>query len=134
MLFVSLLFFACGDAEEKSTTADVETKVEVVQKAPPAAEAEKSADAGKPTATGGSAQCDDQLKEYSDFVDEYIVLMEKASKGDLSALQKYPALLEKAEASSKELDVLHKDGNIDADCWKKYNEINNRMTNAACSM
>ena len=43
-------------------------------------------------------------------------------------------MLEKAEASSKELDVLHKDGSIDADCWKKYNEINNRMTSAAMDM
>ena len=129
MLFISLLFFACGDAEEKSTTVDVQKKTEVVQPSAP------DASAKTPSENSGNTQCDKQLKEYSDFVDEYIALMEKAgpiinaSTGDLSALRKYPALLEKT-ARSLELDVLHKDGTIDANCWKRYNEINSRLTNA----
>ena len=137
MLIMSFLLMACGDAEEPTK---VETKAkteEVVQKDKPSADSKssgKEAPKAKAATASAGTGCDSQLKEYSDFVDEYIVLMEKASKGDASAIQRYPALMKKAEKSGKELEVLQKDGKIDAECWKKYNAINNRMTQAAMNM
>ena len=137
MLLISFLLMACGDAEKPT---DIETKAntkEVVKKDTPSANS-KGADKTDPKADAATASagagCDAQLKEYSDFVDEYIALMEKASKGDASAIQRYPALLKKAESSGKDLEALQKDGKIDAECWKKYNAINNRMTEAAMNM
>ena len=127
MLYPLIFLFACGDAEK--TEAPTVQKAPPVEQKTPAQIAPKkmekpAAKADAAAATGGN--CDSQLKVYSDFVDEYIALMKKANKGDASAMQKYPALMKKAEKSSKELEVLHKDGKIDADCWKKYNKINSK--------
>jgi len=144
MLYPLLFLFACVDEEKPEATAV--KKVSTEQKAPAKA-APKKADAGKPAAPAAGAEagganatastggnCDAQLKDYSEFVDEYIDLMKKANKGDMSALKKYPALMKKAEKSGKEIQGLHKDGKIDADCWKKYNKINNKMASAAMDM
>ena len=132
MILLSLMF-ACGDAPKKSEgTPDVQKNTQVKQEEPAKKTTPAPQNNTNPSVSSGS--CDQQLKAYSDFVDEYIALMKKASKGDASALQKYPALLEKAEKSGKELEVLHKDGKIDAACWKKYNAINNRMSEAAMDM
>ena len=135
MLYPLLFLFACGDAE-KTEAPTVQKSPPIENKAPtkiaPKKMEKPAAAADAAAATGGN--CDSQLKEYSDFVDEYIVLMKKANKGDASALKSYPALMKKAEKSSKKLEVLHKDGKIDTDCWKKYNKINNKMASAAMDM
>ena len=132
-MFILPLLLACSDTETKTETP-AETKPKIEQKAEEAKPATKEEATPKAAKVESTGSCDDQLKEYSAFVDEYIALMKKANAGDLSAVQKYPALLEKAEKSGKDLEVLHKDGKIDADCWKKYNAINNRMTQAAMEM
>ena len=130
-----LLFFmfACGDAQEASKDTP---KVQNTSQVNPNKQIKKTVQApqNKSKSSISSDSCTEQLKEYSAFVDDYIDLMKKASKGDVKALQKYPELLKKAEKSGKELQVLHKDGKIDAACWKKYNEINNRMSEAAMDM
>ena len=132
MILLSLMF-ACGDAQDTSNpTPKIQNNTQVEQKKSPPKMGAAPQKKSNPSASSGS--CDQQLKDYSDIVDEYIDLMKKANNGDLSALQKYPNLLKKAEKSGKELEVLHKDGKIDAACWKKYNAINNRMSEAAMDM
>ena len=136
MLMLSIMFIACSDTEEKKEQADTKPATEkqvrkVAAPTPKTVTVEKKEQA---TPEASTTSCDSQLKDYSDFVEEYIVLMKKASKGDASALNRYPALMKKAEKSGKKLQVLHKDGIIDADCWKKYNKINSRMSEAAMEM
>lgn len=128
-------FLACGDADQEVTST--EPTVQKIQKNNPALD---SKDAKQPTESkvpeekDSTGECDAQLKEYSDFVDEYITLLKKASEGDMTALQGYPKLMEKAESSGKSIESLYKEEKIDADCWKKYNGITNRMSEAAMEM
>ena len=128
-------FLACGDAEEEVTLKEPSVqKVQVQEPAPKSTKAEQPAKPKTPEKTASTSDCDAQLKEYSDFVDEYITLLKKASEGDMAALQGYPKLMEKAESSGKSIESLYKDEKIDADCWKKYNGITNRMSEAAMEM
>lgn len=53
------------------------------------------------TEKASTGDCDAQLKDYSDFVDEYIALLKKASAGDMSAMQRYPALMKRLRAVEK---------------------------------
>ena len=128
------LFLACGDGEqEASSTAPSTPTAQPVQvdskpKDVPSVAVEAN------TETASTGDCDAQLKDYSDFVDEYIALLKKASAGDMSAMQRYPALMKKAESSGKSIESLYKDDKIDAECWKKYNQITNRMSEAAMEM
>ena len=121
------LFIACGDAEKPTPNEEkkemvVETKEEP-QNAEPVTTAPPSANS-----------CEDQLKSYSEMVEEYIALTKKATAGDASAVQEYPNVLTKAQKSGQELQDLYKEGKIDADCWKQYNTITNKMNQAAMEM
>ena len=130
MWMLSILI-ACGDGETEVTKSEPVAQ----QKVMPKKMGVQSQPAAKPQAPVQAASgCDATLKNYSDFVDQYIKLLKKANAGDMTALGEYPKLMEKAEKSGSEIENLYKDGKIDADCWKKYNAITNRMAEAAMDM
>jgi hypothetical protein len=119
---------ACGDTEPEAVAkvpAKAEIAVKKLEKAPPLA---------KVAATGADTSCGKELKDYGAFVDEYIKYMEKVSAGDLSAMTQVQGLMEKSQKSSEEIMKLQTDGKLDIPCFKKYQEINNRMTNSAMKM
>jgi hypothetical protein len=118
---------ACGDTEPEAVAkapAKAEIAVEKVEKAPLA----------KVVAIGDDSSCGKELKNYEVFVDEYIKYMEKVSAGDMSAMTQVQGLMEKSQKSSEEIMKLQTDGKLDIPCFKKYQEINNRMTNSAMNM
>lgn len=131
MWMLSILI-ACGDGETEATNPEPVAQQKVMPKKmdAPSQVATKPANPPVQAASG----CDATLKNYSDFVDQYIKLLKKANAGDMTALGEYPTLMEKAEKSGSEIENLYKDGKIDADCWKKYNAITNRMAEAAMDM
>ena len=58
--------------------------------------------------------------------------MKKAAKGDMSALTEYPALMEKAQKFSEKME--NAQGDMSASQWAKYNEITQKMLEAAQEM
>lgn len=52
----------------------------------------------------GSGSVDKLLDSYEGYIDKYIVFMKKASKNDMSAMEEYPKLMEKAQKLGTELD------------------------------
>ena len=58
--------------------------------------------------------------------------MKKAAKGDMSALTEYPALMEKAQEFSEKME--NAQGDMSASQWAKYNEITQKMLEAAQEM
>lgn len=72
------------------------------------------------------------LKSYEEYVDQYIVLMKKASKGDVSAMSEYSEMLEKAEEFQDKIENAGDD--ISAKQLAKFNKIQMKMINAASNM
>lgn len=84
------------------------------------------------SSSSGSHDWDALLDSYEQYVDKYISLMKKASKGDMSALSEYPALMEKAQEFSEQMQDAQ--GEMSASQWTKYMKITNKMAQAAQEM
>lgn len=81
------------------------------------------------SSSSGSHDWDALLNSYEQYVDKYISLMKKASKGDMSALSEYPALMEKAQEFSDQMQ--NAQGEMSSSQWARYMRITNKMANAA---
>ena len=75
---------------------------------------------------------DSLIDSYEEYVDKYISYMEKAMKGDMSALAEYPSLLEKVEEYSTKMNKAK--GNMSYSQMSRYMKITNKMTEAAMKM
>ena len=82
--------------------------------------------------SSGSADWDELLSSYEDYVDQYISFAKKAAKGDMSALSEYPALMEKAKEYGDQLENAKND--MSASQLAKYNKITSKLTKAAQNM
>ena len=82
--------------------------------------------------SSGSEDWDELLKSYEQYVDKYISYLKKASKGDMTALSEYPALMEKAQKFSEKMKNAQSD--MSASQWAKYNKITMKMLEAAQNM
>jgi hypothetical protein len=80
----------------------------------------------------GSEDWDELLSSYEEYVDKYISFMKKATKGDMSAMSEYPALLEKAQEYCDQLENAKND--MSASQLAKYNKITTKMLKAAQNM
>ena len=82
--------------------------------------------------TVSKSDVDAMLNEYERFVDKYISLLKKASKGDVSAMADYASYMESAESLSEKIDKCS--GEMNAAQMKRYTEITNKMAKAASEM
>lgn len=80
----------------------------------------------------GSQDWDALLNSYEQYVDKSISYMKKAEKGDMSALDEYPALMEKAQEFSEKME--NAQGDMSASQWRRYMKITKKMTKAAENM
>ena len=76
-----------------------------------------------------STNWDAVLDEYESYVNQYIAFMKKAQKGDMSAMNDYPKMLEKAERFSDKLDDAEDE--MTSTQLSRYMKITNKMANAA---
>lgn len=83
-------------------------------------------------AENGSADFDEFLDRYEEYVDQYILLLKKADKGDMAALAEYPALLEKAQ--DLQGTIKSNSSNLTSSQLSRYNRINEKMMIAIESM
>lgn len=81
------------------------------------------------SSSSGSEDWDAMLKAYEEYVDKYIVYVEKAATGDMTALAEYPALMEKAQELSDKIQKAK--GNMSIAQWERYNRITMKMASAA---
>ncbi len=72
------------------------------------------------------------LDSYEQYVDKYISYMKKAANGDMSALSEYPALMQKAQDFSEQLDGAQ--GDMTPAQWARYMKITQKMMKAAQEM
>ncbi len=79
-----------------------------------------------------SSDVDDMLNEYEKFVDNYISLVKKVAKGDMSAMTKMNDYMESAESLSRKIDNCS--GSMNSSQMQRYLKITGKMTEAAADM
>lgn len=82
--------------------------------------------------SSGSQDWDELLESYEEYVDKYISYLKKASKGDMTALSEYPALMQKAQNFSDKMK--NAESSMSASQWARYNKITMKMLEAAKEM
>ena len=118
-LLSTLLLASCSSKKESNSDASAPTGA--------------SSTATQDVSSKSAENWDEIIKNYGEYVDKYIVLAQKASKGDASALQEYPAMMEKATELSDKLDKA-KEGTLTPEQVKRFSEIAMKMANAATQM
>lgn len=79
-----------------------------------------------------SAEIDDMLDSYEDYVDQYVSYMKKLSKNDMSAMADAPALMEKAEEWGNKMENTKDE--MTARQMARMTTISNKMTIAMSDM
>lgn len=82
------------------------------------------------TTSTGSKNWDAVLADYEKYVDDYVVLYKKAKKGDATALQEYPAIMQKAQDLQKSLEDAKNDKGFTATQASKMMKIQTKMLQA----
>lgn len=77
-----------------------------------------------------SQNWDKVLNKYDDYTDEYIKYYNKAKNGDISALQEYPKLMQKAEELQKSLAKAQNDNSLTSKQINKMTKIQTKILNA----
>lgn len=76
-----------------------------------------------------SEDWDSMLDTYEQYVDEYISLVKKASKGDISAMEDYATMLEKSQELSEQLE--QSKGDMSPSQCSRYLKITSKMAKMA---
>ncbi len=79
-----------------------------------------------------SSDVDDMLKEYEKFVDNYISMVKKVAKGDMSVMAKMNDYMESAESLSRKIDNCS--GSMNSSQMQRYMKITGKMTEAAADI
>ena len=78
--------------------------------------------------SSSSADWDDVLDSYENYVDKYITLAKKVAAGDMSAMAEYTSLMEEAQQLGERLDGAK--GEMSASQMARYNKITMKMATA----
>ena len=112
--------------EDETTTVNVESGKDDVDAL---LEEDEDDDDDDISSSKSSTNWDAVLNEYESYVNQYIALMKKVQKGDMSAMSEYPKMLEKAERLSDKLDDAEDE--MTSTQLSRYMKITNKMANAA---
>lgn len=82
--------------------------------------------------SAGSADWDELLESYEQYVEQYISLVKKAAKGDMSAVTDYMSFLNKAQELSNKMEGAKEEMSISQ--WSRYIKITEKMAKAAQEM
>lgn len=88
----------------------------------------ESEDEAEANAEVDSEDWDAILNTYEEYVDDYVKLMKKASKGDMTALAGYASFLEKAQDLSDKIENSKQE--MSASQMERYLKITSKMATA----
>ena len=86
----------------------------------------------EPVTATGSQDWDKILKDYEEYTDKYIELMKKVKKNDMSAMNDYQEMYDKAEKFGNDLEKGQ--GNLSSAQLSKMMKIQTKLANAAMEM
>lgn len=122
---VSILLLSCNNEKSDEELYHESMENEAQEKAE-----QSETKVTEPVKAGNSY--DEMLDNYEKFVDSYIVVMKKMKNNDMSVMDEYTDLMEKAENLGSELD---KDqGDMSKEQLKRYLDLQNKFTKAIADM
>lgn len=122
---VSILLLSCNNEKSDEELYHESMENEAQEKAE-----QSETKVTEPVKAGNSY--DEMLDNYEKFVDSYIVVMKKMKNNDMSVMDEYTDLMEKAENLGGELD---KDqGDMSKEQLKRYLDLQNKFTKAIADM
>ncbi|RQO32562.1 hypothetical protein DBR32_02910 [Taibaiella sp. KBW10] len=84
------------------------------------------------TVTASSSNNEELLRSYEEFIDGYISALKKVKAGDVSVMNEYPKLMEKAQAIDNKIKA--NEGELTKDQLKRYIKLQTKMSNAMVDM
>lgn len=125
---LSILLLSCNNEKSDEELYHESMEKEALEKAE---QSEQSEPKEKEPVKAGNSY-DEMLDNYEKFVDSYIVVMKKMKNNDMSVMDEYTDLMEKAENLGGELD---KDqGDMSKEQLKRYLDLQNKFTKAIADM
>lgn len=82
--------------------------------------------------SNSNTEIDEALNSYEEYVDQYIIFLKKAQKGDNLAMAEYPSLMQKANDWSEKLEDMK--GDFNSSQISRMMKIQTKITNAALEM
>ncbi|MDE6756518.1 MAG: hypothetical protein K2J66_05185 [Muribaculaceae bacterium] len=133
---------SCGSKSEDSSSQTKDDNVEEIESslssetsysdvddiASPTSDDSSSSDVDD----SSSSDVDDMLNEYEKFVDNYISMVKKVAKGDMSVMAKMNDYMESAESLSRKIDNCS--GSMNSSQMQRYMKITGKMTEAAADI
>lgn len=119
------------DYKEKSSNSEgIESSSDVVDDTDDADDSDVEEVAE--SSSSSSEDFDAALDSYEKYVDKYIALLKKASKGDMTAMAEYPSLMQQAQECGDKLSSAK--GDLTASQMARYTKIQMKMLKAAQEM
>jgi flagellin-like hook-associated protein FlgL len=118
----------------KALPDDAATFIITSKKTEKSEESASTSDDDTEVSSSGNENYDKVLDDYEAYVDKYLVFLKKANKGDMSAMEEYPALMEKAQDLEKSLKDAENQKSLSASQMKRMVKIQTKMLNAAIDM
>jgi len=84
--------------------------------------------------TGNDQDWDKILNDYEDFVSQYLVIVRKAQKSDMSAMNEATEFLEKADRLDEELKKAQNDNSLSSDQMSRLIKIEAKLLAASADM
>ncbi len=133
---------SCGSKSEDSSSQTKDDNIEEIESSLSYESSYSDVDdIASPTSDDGSSSdvddssssdVDDMLNEYEKFVDNYISMVKKVAKGDMSVMAKMNDYMESAESLSRKIDNCS--GSMSSSQMQRYMKITGKMTEAAADM
>jgi len=128
IFIASLVFTSCGGSKTSKSADNNTDSISTITES----DSLSSSTSSEKVTTNKNEDLDVVLKNYESFIDQYIVLLKKAKKGDASAMSDYPAIMKSAT------DLQTKLGNagdkLTVSQMTKFAELQNKLVKAASEL
>lgn len=130
LLITALTITSCGTGTKHGNPDSVELTTADENLVTSNSEERAEDDQTSVFSSSDNAEWDQMLDEYEEYVDSYIRYYKKAMKGDMSALQSYPELLEKAESLQESIENAQSSNQLSMKQITRMSEIQTKMLKA----
>ena len=128
ILTASLVLTSCGGSKSSKSENVNKDSISTITES----DSLSSSTSSEKVTSNKTEDLDVVLKNYETFIDQYIVLLKKAKKGDASAMSDYPAIMKSAT------DLQTKLGNagdkLTVSQMTKFAELQNKLVKAASEL
>jgi hypothetical protein len=125
ILTATLVLTSCGGSKSSKSVEDKKDSISTLTES----DSVTSSTSNENVTSNKSENMDVLLKNYETFIDQYIVLLKKAKKGDATALADYPAIMKSATDLQTKLGTA--ENNMSVSQMQKFVDLQGKLVKAA---